>query len=648
MSSKTNITNPTKFDTNFFEDNLDGSKIEIALQWNVKNAGVEVPISFNDGYCTLASAKNKYCIYRGVNPNLVGYIAIDLMDLIFVNNNRIISKIIDFPFDFNVNTLYVDAYGIATSGIELISKLREIGLEAPTTWHSQGGNNLPYVNIISTGKYPTISPKNGVLMDIKNIKNLTERLLDYIPKNNQVVLYKDVVFENGWIKLNSGALNLEIKNTTLLAKFGNGIFKLDHIIRYPSATTYNGFAGTYFYIRDTSGKLIKEADFEYISFFYDTATGNNVYNTLVDKLGINIVANNTAGDDAHATVLRNVFNAIYSDFPGTFHDTILDPVANYSTISNQFKATYCQLRDADLILRAYGGTGAETAANGSNPNILTVVAHYLNNFVEHNNLDYPNTIQVASRADDETYNSTGTSFGDGVTFFENLRKTHLEFPEFDIAWINPVDQESTTVFIVGIKLKKIKLATGANWGIVIEAAKATASNNGVWDKYRGFGIINMTAAINYINTNYKENLTYRAELAERVENEKGLPPYLQYSDLLPNSPVSKKMINDIEAGKIQRAVLEKTFVWDGNPYYVYANQEVFPFNQISVKSVQSFQISYSYKDTVNYYQYQDKTSQMISGNLDENTPSNWFINPTNWGQSIGTEFTIKILVDYIL
>lgn len=68
--------------------------------------------------------------------------------------------------------------------------------------------------------------------------------------------------------------------------------------------------------------------------------------------------------------------------------------------------------------------------------------------------------------------------------------------------------ESWAVPIIAGKLKVIKMTTGANWNTVRAAARATARRNptGIpeidnsnWDMYRGFGQINIQAAINYIN-----------------------------------------------------------------------------------------------------------------------------------------------------
>lgn len=68
--------------------------------------------------------------------------------------------------------------------------------------------------------------------------------------------------------------------------------------------------------------------------------------------------------------------------------------------------------------------------------------------------------------------------------------------------------QSWAVPLVAGKLKVIKMTTGADWETVRSAARATAKRNptGIpeidnsnWDMYRGFGCIDIQAAINYIN-----------------------------------------------------------------------------------------------------------------------------------------------------
>jgi hypothetical protein len=109
-------------------------------------------------------------------------------------------------------------------------------------------------------------------------------------------------------------------------------------------------------------------------------------------------------------------------------------------------------------------------------------------------------------------------------------------------------QQSWATPIIAGKLKYIKLATGASWKQVREAARATAYRANVtdgskWDIYRGFGVINTQSAITYINDTYKSSDS-KKKLASELQGLQGINPFLEYSDVLPNSPISKSMVDN--------------------------------------------------------------------------------------------------------
>ncbi len=115
-------------------------------------------------------------------------------------------------------------------------------------------------------------------------------------------------------------------------------------------------------------------------------------------------------------------------------------------------------------------------------------------------------------------------------------------------------QQSPTCSIVGAKLKKIKLLSGANWQIVREAARMTAKKTheglgfvnvpGHWDKYRGFGKIQPDAAIQWIKDNYTENQSYIDSIVADVQRAHGINKLLKYEDITENTPVTKKMLEE--------------------------------------------------------------------------------------------------------
>ena len=127
----------------------------------------------------------------------------------------------------------------------------------------------------------------------------------------------------------------------------------------------------------------------------------------------------------------------------------------------------------------------------------------------------------------------------------------------DIGGIGYRQQQSPVCSLVGAKLKKIKLLSGANWQIVREAARMTAKKTigGVyahhtdsgkphWDKYRGFGCINPDNAIQWIKDNYTENASYIDFLKANVERAHGINAMLTYEDITDNTPITKKMLEE--------------------------------------------------------------------------------------------------------
>lgn len=118
--------------------------------------------------------------------------------------------------------------------------------------------------------------------------------------------------------------------------------------------------------------------------------------------------------------------------------------------------------------------------------------------------------------------------------------------------------QSPVTSIIMAKFRKIQDLSGANWHICRLAARATASNGGVWDMYRGFGIINVDAAVQYIEDNYK-SLEYRAMLADQHDGLNGISPFITYDDLLPNSPISKALAEgQFVAKEIGKSLIDDT------------------------------------------------------------------------------------------
>ena len=115
-------------------------------------------------------------------------------------------------------------------------------------------------------------------------------------------------------------------------------------------------------------------------------------------------------------------------------------------------------------------------------------------------------------------------------------------------------QQSATCSLIAAKFALIQDLTDANWQIVREAARMTASNstmvetNGVkvytthWDMKRGFGMIDVAKAVEYIEDNYINNQEYKDSVIP------SLPvynPFLKIEDLDDNNPITKKQLLEI-------------------------------------------------------------------------------------------------------
>ncbi len=630
--------------TDFIEDNIweevGGEYVQVILE-------ALSSVYYGIGYFTMASPNNKYCIYYGTNPNLIGYIPILLSDLfdIDTDTNSFVVKSNQPIWDFTVSCNEID--------VTFTSKILGVGLEGIYgfgDYDSADGNFGLYINY---GINPVLQLKNNKKLEPEIIKDLNIDTIRRIQKYHIYIQRLNINWNEGWIKISTDQslnANFIIDNITLIADFGSGTVNLTPIIHYPSAEAWNVEPYQGFYIRDAEGLLRQEAEFDFIKLSYDiiisgiTQDTGFHYDSKKEFLGENVISDHDTGDTYHAKAMKKTFEAVYPTFEGDYIDTNLDPLTNNSSLQTKYTPKYCELKNANLVIRPFSG-GAKEEQQGSNPNILSVASHSDNIFIRRDitpNAEtfLTNTIAVGARINDNTTQS-GASYGFGIEFFEEANLTSLNanypdttfpvvhawittletdrtlvnlsnggqnLPEFQVGTVvrffdnvsynltrtvtqintypqikvdTPLDvlpggtvymeyqghlgtlwhsklyldyptnlqpvsaiyEESPTCAIVAAKLKKIKMQTGASWQIVREAARATASNATAWDMYRGFGIINVTAAITYINTNYINNTSYRAQLAEKAEFDKGLSPFLQFTDLLPNTPVTKKMLS---------------------------------------------------------------------------------------------------------
>ena len=472
-----------------------------------------------------------------------------------------------------------------------------------------------------------------------------------IPTYNLTINKLDLVWLNGWAKINAinniNAYEIKVSYLAIDSKL------LKPIISYPSNSTYNGNStfSSGFLLRDVDGLLREDTDFDTLEISFDIIPSTITrYNNLVYESGEGVVFNENDGGHSYnsVTTFNEVFNHINSTNSLSLTvvsqvQTVLDSLANHNQLAANYRETYLQNNNANLLLTPYEDEGA-LEQGGSNANTLNVSSHYGNTYSRHDNgftsstQFFSNVILVGSRPDDTT-STQGTSYGYGMEFFEMGNNTNLssQYPDkvtdivlgFDVTTngttVTTASGDFTTCFragdtiiiagnivnnaqvngerkivdhvvdahnlvittactvnyttpqwysirgdigqlwqvnltrsneyyqspvtaIVGAKLKLIKLATGANWHIVRKAARATALKDGrgtvgQWDMYRGFGVINVVNAITWINSNYKSD-SYRVMLADQLDGVSNISPFLTYTDLLPNSPVPKRLLDN--------------------------------------------------------------------------------------------------------
>jgi len=170
-------------------------------------------------------------------------------------------------------------------------------------------------------------------------------------------------------------------------------------------------------------------------------------------------------------------------------------VETFVSLSKMINGTLIKLYDVGIeakkIVRSYGRDNTsflDTLVNGD-----SIVLTYPDNHTE------TITVSNITRYDTFTANVQPTVFNPGGIYIWR----------YDTIGVYVTDQQqSWAVPIVAGKLKVIKMTTGADWDTVRMAARATARRNptGIpeidnvnWDMYRGFGCIDVQAAINYIN-----------------------------------------------------------------------------------------------------------------------------------------------------
>ena len=266
--------------------------------------------------------------------------------------------------------------------------------------------------------------------------------------------------------------------------------------------------------------------------------------------GINSI--NIDSNVSHSAAMTLIYNEA-SSTTGIVYDRTND-VTN-SFIDND------KIIDNDIGLAFSAASGMSLLKNNSlSATTFTVVSLGSNDLIE--TTDYSageflrHGVLVTSRAetDNDGTDPLGTSYGNGVEFNEPTLSADLTSQGYT-DWSGSAEhQQSPATGIVAGKFKKIKESTGAPWHIIRQACRETASNSGSYNIYRGFGKIDVTAAINWITTNYDNVIS--SELADFHESVTPFTNKLNYSDKKGNTAVTKNDLISLGLGSKKSGVLD--------------------------------------------------------------------------------------------
>lgn len=400
----------------------------------------------------------------------------------------------------------------------------------------------------------------GTDVIVENVGTQSEAVLNFtIPKGssgdffsgdyNLIINKQDAKWVDGWLWIDTGekTYNKKIDVGYMAISTGIGTEQLKPIVHYPAGLTYeftsipNGF-----YLKDEDGRLSENVDFEFIDVRYNISNDTGYKYDGLTKL----IGGNAAFDDfdvSHSAAMRTIFLQIYEGFTGEVYRAATDILCNNTRIDAHFEPTYARIRNLDIIGIPITN-GASTEQSGSNPDILKISSHYNNTFarkdITANETTFLNDVIAVGSCPDMESPTTGTSFGYGVEFFEDTSRTAQEYPNFG----SYGNSQSASTAIITAKFKIIKDATGVSWSIVRKAARATARKTvgGVyaagfpWDMYRGFGVIDVDGAIQWIKDSYTENEDYLNNLADEVERTRGIDPMLPYEKQTDDTPIAKR------------------------------------------------------------------------------------------------------------
>ena len=244
---------------------------------------------------------------------------------------------------------------------------------------------------------------------------------------------------------------------------------------------------------------------------------------------------------------------------------------------NQYRIDTMYRNNSDLVCSALSVSFDRFKLNDQNKDIFKVIALGSNTLERLDRTtaedDFlADVVMVTSRAetDNDGTDPLGASYGFGVEFNEPTRDADLAANGMTDTQASDNHEQSPATAIVTAKFKWLRNETGAPWGLIREACRATASNANNYNIYRGFGKIDTAAAKTYIENNIDTwtgvNTT---ELAEYYD---AISPYntaVTLEEKTDKTPVVKKDLKNF-----------RTLVFGGiNQWSLNANGNFFKPNQ---------------------------------------------------------------------
>ncbi len=472
-----------------------------------------------------------------VNSNLLGSLETDLQRFEGVDNFVLFNELYHFPpMGYN---LYIKRSVVGGSGTtvkffkdEIYDFLRKKTLGHTVCTYTD--NSFTYDKL-----YVGINGFNNIPLSPGDVKNVSQKITG--SNRAYMVFEKDdliIDLKTGFIKTNLIFPNSEFN--------GLEVFIDDKKISDLKAGVYDD-NGDKFALIDNTGVVTKNINFKKVIVIVNYYYGGKpyIYGNLYNKR-LNVV--NVESVPVHSDAMTKTFNEIY-DLSNGFPNEVFRH--NSSNISDFFNIKTIKEavdnNDVDVAFSAQN-SGFLVLENSFLENTLSVIPQLSNNVVRNDITDAidkfpPNYIAVTSRAetDNDGTDPLGTSYGFGTEFNEPTLSADLTGQGLT-DWPGSTEhQQSPATAIVAAKLKKIKDETGAPWDIVREAARQTASNANSYNIYRGFGVIDVNAAIAAIPA----MLDARSlELAEYFEATSKFPKELKYTDKGLNTEVVKKDIEN--------------------------------------------------------------------------------------------------------